>query len=78
MGADKIAGFYADEVKQAYDRFALDKAFRLRANSIDPALRYALRRWAAFVARGGIGIVRRLRSRLHAGATPETPTVSHV
>jgi 2-polyprenyl-6-methoxyphenol hydroxylase-like FAD-dependent oxidoreductase len=78
MGADKIASFYADEVKQAYDRFALDKAFRLRANSIDPALRYALRRWAAFIARGGIGLVRRLRSRLHAGATQETPTVSHV
>jgi hypothetical protein len=78
MGDEKIAAYYADEVKQGYDAFALDKAFRLRANSIDPSLRYALRRWAAFLARAAMGGVRRAKVRLHVGEPQKAPEVRHV
>jgi 2-polyprenyl-6-methoxyphenol hydroxylase-like FAD-dependent oxidoreductase len=78
MNAEKIASFYADEVKVAYDQYALDKAYELRAISTDPGLRYRARRWAAFLARGAIGIVRRLKN-MQAGSGHDTPTkVRHV
>lgn len=78
MGAEKIAAFYADDVKRAYDARSLRKAYDLRALSIDPSLRYAARRWIAFLGRGGIGIARRVKARLHLGAPHEAPKVSHV
>jgi 2-polyprenyl-6-methoxyphenol hydroxylase-like FAD-dependent oxidoreductase len=78
MSASKVAAFYADETKRAYDSYAIEKAYELRAISTDPSLRYALRRWAAFIARSGLGVLHRLRAKLHIGTTPETPKVSHV
>ncbi len=59
MGADKIAEFYDDPVKQACDRQSLAKAFHLRSLSIDQSLPWHLRRWSRFVGRLIIGAARR-------------------
>jgi 2-polyprenyl-6-methoxyphenol hydroxylase-like FAD-dependent oxidoreductase len=63
MSADKIAAYYADPVKQAYDRFAITKAFWLKSMSIDPGVTWAARRWARFIIRFGLGQLRALRTR---------------
>jgi 2-polyprenyl-6-methoxyphenol hydroxylase-like FAD-dependent oxidoreductase len=75
MGADKIAAFYADPVKQACDQHSFDKAFSLRSMSIDQGLSWRARRWTRFLGRLAIGTVRRLlapvpkeASMHHAGA----------
>ncbi|HEY7608744.1 MAG TPA: FAD-dependent monooxygenase, partial [Alphaproteobacteria bacterium] len=81
MDTDKLAAFYADPSKRAYDAGALDRAFELRATSIDPGLRWAARRWVRFLGRGGVGIVRRAGERLRLGPLPGDPrprTVRHV
>ena len=44
MGADKIAAFYDDPVKRACDKHSHDKAFNLRAVSIEPGLQWRVRR----------------------------------
>ena len=36
MGSDKIAQFYDDPVKKAYDTFSHAKAYHLRSLSIEP------------------------------------------
>ena len=41
MGADKIAAFYADPVKRAYDAHSADKAFHLRSLTVEPGLAWA-------------------------------------
>jgi 2-polyprenyl-6-methoxyphenol hydroxylase-like FAD-dependent oxidoreductase len=64
MGEDKIAQFYGDPVKQAYDAHSLSKAYHLRSLSIDDGLQWAARRWARFVSRGALGALRRARGRL--------------
>ncbi len=48
MDADKIAAFYEDPVKRAYDAHSAHKAFFLRALTIDPGLVWSARRWARF------------------------------
>lgn len=58
MDADKIAAFYADPVKQACDRYALDKAFWLRSVSTDPGLRWQAARWIRFLGRLAVGTLR--------------------
>jgi 2-polyprenyl-6-methoxyphenol hydroxylase-like FAD-dependent oxidoreductase len=58
MGAEKIAAFYDDPVKQACDRFSATKAHDLRAFSIDPAFRWAAWRFAKFVLHWGKGALR--------------------
>jgi 2-polyprenyl-6-methoxyphenol hydroxylase-like FAD-dependent oxidoreductase len=63
MAASKIAAFYADPEKQAYDTYSRDLAFSLKSTSIDPGLRWAFRRWGKFLARWAIGTVRKLRNR---------------
>ncbi len=62
MGADKIAAFYDDPVKRACDAFSFNKANALKAFSTDPALTWAARRRAKFVAHYGRGMLRRFRS----------------
>lgn len=62
MSADKIASFYADPEKQAYDRYARELAFSLKATSVGRAPHWAARRWGKFFARAGIGALRRLRT----------------
>jgi len=61
MGADKISSFYRDPEKLAYDKDSLDRAFALKATSIDPGWTWAARRWGKFGARAAIGSLRRLR-----------------
>jgi 2-polyprenyl-6-methoxyphenol hydroxylase-like FAD-dependent oxidoreductase len=78
MDTDKIATFYADAVKLEYDRRSIEKAYALRAVSTDPSLRYAVKRWIAFLGRSGIGLVRRLSERMRPHSAGETPKVSHV
>jgi hypothetical protein len=60
MGSDKIAAYYADPVKTACDQHSFNKAFTLRAMSIDDSLAWRARRWVRFLARLAIGAVRRV------------------
>ncbi len=60
MGADKIAAFYDDPVKRAYDAHSAHKAFHLRSLTIDPGFAWTARRWARFAARVASGIMREL------------------
>jgi len=62
MEADKIAAFYEDPVKRAYDTHSAEKAFFLRALTIAPGLAWTARRWARFavgVARHTLRTVRK-------------------
>jgi 2-polyprenyl-6-methoxyphenol hydroxylase-like FAD-dependent oxidoreductase len=58
MDTQKIAAFYDDPVKTAYDAYCLDKAYTLRAVSTEPGLRWGLSRLMRFAARLGIGTLR--------------------
>jgi len=62
MDADKIAAFYEDPVKRAYDAHSAHKAFFLRSLTIEPGMMWTARRWARFaigVARHALRTVRR-------------------
>ena len=57
MGIEKIDAFYDDPVKQECDDFSRNKAFKLKAFSLDEGLSGRTQRWAKFIgqsARGGI------------------------
>jgi 2-polyprenyl-6-methoxyphenol hydroxylase-like FAD-dependent oxidoreductase len=70
MGVDKIAMFYDDPAKQDCDRFSRDKAYALKAFSIDTSLRWRLRRWAKYLAHRVRGALRRLQHREPAPVHP--------
>ena len=70
MDAAKIAAYYADPVKQAYDKFAITKAFWLKSISIDPGITWAARRWVRFTARFVLGKLRERRAPAASGASP--------
>jgi hypothetical protein len=70
MGAAKIAAYYADPVKQAYDQFAITKAFWLKSMSIDTGITWAARRWMRFIARFVLGKLREARTPAVSG-TPQ-------
>ena len=61
MGADKIAAFYDDPVKQAYDAHSAHKAFHLRSLTVEPGVLWGARRLARFAVRTASGVVRDLR-----------------
>jgi 2-polyprenyl-6-methoxyphenol hydroxylase-like FAD-dependent oxidoreductase len=61
MDADKIAAFYDDPVKTAYDAHSAEKAFDLRSLTIDPSFVWSAQRWLRYVARRGIGSLRAWR-----------------
>ena len=61
MDANKIAAFYADPDKRAFDAYSRREAFELKATSIDPGLGWAVRRWGKYAARALLGVVHRLR-----------------
>src|SRR5436305_12461568 len=63
MGAEKIAAFYADPVRAAYHAHSAHKAFLVRSITIDTGLLWAARRWAGFVKRAGIGMLREVGRR---------------
>jgi 2-polyprenyl-6-methoxyphenol hydroxylase-like FAD-dependent oxidoreductase len=66
MGADKIAAFYGDPVKRAYDAHSAHKAFHLRSLTIDEGFTWTVRRWVRFLTRGAIGMARALHARFAA------------
>jgi hypothetical protein len=70
MGADKIAAFYADPVRAAYHAHSGEKAFSLRALTIEPGIAWAARRWLRFFARLAIGKRRELLARFAPKAAP--------
>lgn len=59
--ADKVAAFYSDPEKLAYDAMSRERAFSLKAESVDPGWQWAARRWGKAGARTVIGSLRRLR-----------------
>lgn len=62
MGEDKIAAFYDDPVKRACDGFSLNKAYELRAFTLNSGLNWIARRWIKFggqLARGSLRQARR-------------------
>jgi len=69
MGADKIAAFYEDTVREAYHAHSRHKAFHLRSLTIEPGVSWAARRWLRFFARLAIGKRRELIARLKGDAT---------
>lgn len=66
MGADKIAAFYADEVKIDCDAASAAKAFFLRSLSTETGLLWQVRRWSRFLGRLGVGTLRQTRAQLAA------------
>jgi 2-polyprenyl-6-methoxyphenol hydroxylase-like FAD-dependent oxidoreductase len=66
MGADKIAAFYDDPVKRAYDALSADKAFFLRALTIETGLAWTARRFARFA----VGLARNTVRTVRKGAVP--------
>jgi len=64
MGAEKIAAFYDDPVKQACDAHSAAKAYHLRSLSIDRGPAWTARRCGRFVARLGVGMLRQLHGGL--------------
>jgi 2-polyprenyl-6-methoxyphenol hydroxylase-like FAD-dependent oxidoreductase len=67
MGADKIAAFYDDPVKQACDADSAARAFYVRSISIDAGILWQARRWGKFVGQSGRGAARSVQ-RLFADA----------
>lgn len=61
MSENKIASFYDDPIKRSCDRHSFDKAYSLRALSIEPGLLWSARRRARFIARLGLFALRQLR-----------------
>ena len=64
MGADKIAAFYDDPVKQGADAYSAAKAFHLRSLTIEPGLTWQAQRLVKFVGRLGVGVLRQASERL--------------
>ena len=73
MDAGKIAAFYADPVKAAYERQCRLRAFRVRDLAINPGISWEARRRLRFAAHVGRGIARRTRSLFTGRATGPTP-----
>ena len=61
MGAEKIAAFYDDPVKQACDVESAARAFYARSLSIDSGILWQARRWGKFVGQSGRGAARRVQ-----------------
>jgi 2-polyprenyl-6-methoxyphenol hydroxylase-like FAD-dependent oxidoreductase len=64
MGEEKIAEFYDDPIKRAYDTHSAAKAYYLRSLSIEAGLSWRARRWGRFMARLGVGFLREAHERL--------------
>ena len=67
MGAEKIAAFYDDPVKQACDAWSNAKAWNFKSVSIERGLYWSGQRWARFFFNLGEGLKRRLRAPFGAG-----------
>jgi hypothetical protein len=71
MDVGKIVGFYGDPIKQACDRFSVNKAFALKAFSIEPGASWWLRRRAKFLAHYAIGLLRGTMAKIAASSLSE-------
>jgi 2-polyprenyl-6-methoxyphenol hydroxylase-like FAD-dependent oxidoreductase len=71
MGADKIAAFYDDEIKQACDAASEAKAHYLRALSTNAGFAWTARRWSRFVGQVGVATLRRARASLRPVDRPD-------
>jgi len=69
MGAEKIASFYDDPVKQACDAWSMAKALSFRKVTVENGLYWRAQRWARFLAWFGEGALRRLRNGIGARLT---------
>jgi 2-polyprenyl-6-methoxyphenol hydroxylase-like FAD-dependent oxidoreductase len=61
MGAEKVAAFYDDPVKQACDAESAARAFYARSISIDAGILWQARRWGKFIGHSGVGAARRVQ-----------------
>ena len=68
-GAEKIASFYDDPVKQACDAHSATKAYHLRSLSLEASMPWKARRMGRFIARLSAGMLRQCHSRLSSRAT---------
>jgi 2-polyprenyl-6-methoxyphenol hydroxylase-like FAD-dependent oxidoreductase len=68
MGAEKIASFYDDPVKQACDAWSMAKAISFRKVTVETGLYWRAPRWARFLAWFCEGALRRVRNWISAGA----------
>lgn len=68
MGAEKIAAFYDDPVKQACDAWSNAKAYNFKSVSIERGVYWSAQRWARFFFNLGQGWKRRLSAPFRAGA----------
>lgn len=73
MDAGKIAAFYADPVKAAYERQCRLRAFRVRDLAINPGISWEARRRLRFAAHVGRGVARRTRNFFTGRAPGPTP-----
>ena len=64
MGADKIASFYDDPVKQVCEEHCLAKAYYLRDLSTATGLAWTARRWGRFLGHWGVGTLRSVGDQL--------------
>lgn len=70
MGEDKIAAFYADPVKRAYDRHTHEKAFGLKDLSVGKGMSWQARRRARFCYRLCAGLLRRAKGQVRPRRVP--------
>lgn len=61
MGAGKIAQYYDDPLKRDCDAWAREKAFTLRAVTLENSLYWRAQRWIRFFGRYAEGLIRRSR-----------------
>jgi 2-polyprenyl-6-methoxyphenol hydroxylase-like FAD-dependent oxidoreductase len=64
MGEEKIAAFYDDPVKGAYDAHSLAKAYHLRSLSVEAGLRWRAERYV----RLGVGLLRQAQRQMSSPA----------
>jgi 2-polyprenyl-6-methoxyphenol hydroxylase-like FAD-dependent oxidoreductase len=77
MGTDKIAAFYDDPVKVACEAFSRDKAFFLRALSIETGALWQARRLIRFAGGVSLGALRRLRARVSTVSRERSSTAAN-
>ena len=76
MAADKIAAFYADEIKAAYEVRCRQRAFRVRDLAINPGITWEARRRLRFAAHLGRGFARRAHHFVTGRATGLAPATA--
>lgn len=76
MAADKIAAFYADPAKAAYEIRCRARAFRVRDLAVNPGITWEARRRLRFAAHVGRGLVRRAERVVTRQTNPPAPATA--